>query len=105
VLRGGVEHLHDVVLGLLDNDVQPLAEVRGDHVHEAEPRHCSVTVFLHQLQSTESHRISLRHILMLLSYLRLGLPDGVSILFYSMYATCPADLLLDLIALRILRPM
>lgn len=48
---GGVEHLHDVVLGLLYHHVQPLTQVRGDHMHQTEPRHHSVAVLLHQLQN------------------------------------------------------
>ena len=32
----GVPALHDLVAGLEDEDVEPDAEVGGDHVHEAE---------------------------------------------------------------------
>ena len=39
----------DLVTGLQDEDVQPDAEVGGDHVHEAEPRQEFVLVDIHLL--------------------------------------------------------
>jgi hypothetical protein len=66
------------------------------------------------IQSTPSHPISLRSILILSTYLRLGLPSGLlrsgyptnilyAFLFSQIRATCPAHLiLLDLIILIIL---
>jgi len=49
-----------VVLGLLHQDVQPLAEVRGDHMHEAEPRHCHVVPHLHVLQRYDKVELCVR---------------------------------------------
>jgi hypothetical protein len=64
------------------------------------------------IQFTSSHTISLRSILILSSHLRLGLSSGLSsscfptkvlyaILVYSMCATCPANLILDMLTLII----
>jgi len=64
------------------------------------------------IQSTTSHPVSVRSILILSCYLRLGFPIGLSpssyltkilyaFLISSMRATCPAHILLDLITLII----
>ena len=47
VEAGLVVDLEDLVRGLQDEDVEPHAEVRGDHVHEAEPREKLVLVDVH----------------------------------------------------------
>ena len=44
-----VPPLHDLVAGLEDEDVEPDAEVGGDHVHEAEARHELALVDVHLL--------------------------------------------------------
>ena len=49
VVTGGVPALHDLVAGLKDKDVEPDAEVGGDHVHEAEARDELALVDVHLL--------------------------------------------------------
>ena len=49
VVSAGVPALHDLVAGLQDEDVEPDAEVGGDHVHEAEARDELALVDVHLL--------------------------------------------------------
>ena len=49
VVTGGVPALHDLVAGLKDKDVEPDAEVGGDHVHEAETRDELALIYVHLL--------------------------------------------------------